>query len=212
MMKGITALLLFMTVAGTASAGSENFAAVEAGTAPPGQRGNSIAPPVIAEKYEYYEVCGCCEKDLQCDLKQKCIRWNDGKKYDSVTNWKITWDYDHNPGGQSCTPDSFRVTVDVIFHLPKWVPTKEAPRRLVDKWDGYMRSLLTHEKGHRDIAVKAAAELSRKVAQLPSVLACSELEREIHDLSRKQMRILDGDEKRYDAETGHGYTQGAIFP
>jgi predicted secreted Zn-dependent protease len=198
MMKGINAVLLLLTVAGTVSAGVV--------------RGNDAAQPVVTEKYEYYEVFGGCEKDVQCDLQRKCITWKDGKKYDSVTNWKIKWDYDHNPSAQNCSPNSFRVTVDVTFHLPKWVPTKEAPRQLVDKWDGYMKNVLAHEKGHRDIAVQAATELTRKVAQLPSALACVELERAIHDLCRKQMRILDRNEKQYDAATNHGHTQGAIFP
>jgi predicted secreted Zn-dependent protease len=211
MIRNVKIAVILLAVALTAAAGEENHES--AGSARIlSQRQDNIAPPLLNEKYEYYEVCGYCEKDVQRDLQKKCLTWKDGKRYDSVTNWQLKWDYDHNRAGQNCSPDSFRVTVNVTYHLPKWVPTGETPRQLVDKWDGYMKNLLVHEQGHRDIAVKAAAELTREVAQLPPALACADLDREIQELSRKQMRILDKKERQYDEATNHGYTQGAMFP
>jgi predicted secreted Zn-dependent protease len=209
--KGTMLSVLVLCLTATALAGEERPIVAHLGKDPAPQKKNVISPTVI-EKYDYYEVGGCCEKDIQCDLKQKCIKWNDGKKYDSVTSWKVRWDYGYDRAPQTCSVDSFRVTVAISFRLPKWSRPGDAPRNLIDKWDSYMKNLVTHENGHRDMAVEAAAELSRAVADLPPALTCAEIDREVQKLSSARMMKLKEDEKEYDAATNHGYTQGAVFP
>jgi predicted secreted Zn-dependent protease len=173
---------------------------------------NTVIPPVVKEVYEYYEVCGCCETDLKGELKQKCITWKDGRKYDALTSWKMKWDYGHNRAGETCSADSFTVTVNVRYHLPKWVKPADAPRELVEKWEGYTKNLMTHENGHRDRAVDAATELTKAVTELPPAPTCAELDRSVNILSRAQMRKLDEEQLRYDKDTRHGAAQGALFP
>jgi predicted secreted Zn-dependent protease len=175
-------------------------------------RKKSVAQPRVIEKYDYYEVGGGCEKDILCDLKQKCVKWDDGKNYDSVTSWKVKWDYGYDRAPQTCSPDSFRVTVAITFRLPKWTRPPDAPQQLIDKWDTYMKNLVAHENGHRDMAVEAASELSQAVAELPPALTCDEIDREVQKLSRARMAKLRADEKGYDTSTHHGHTQGAVFP
>src|SRR5512147_233784 len=128
---------------------------------------NTVVPPVVREAYEYYEVCGCCEVDLKGELKQKCITWKDGRKYDALTSWKVKWDYGYNRLGQTCSADGFTVTLNVRYLLPKWAKPADPPRELVEKWESYTKNLLAHESGHRDRAVEAAAELTRTIADLP---------------------------------------------
>lgn len=173
---------------------------------------NNVLEPVHNERYEYYEVCGCSEKDLQCDLALKAIKCSDGKKYDSVTNWKVKWDYDYNRDGKACSTQSFRVTVDIVFHLPKWARDVNAPLHVVDKWDSYIKNLLIHEIGHRDRAVEAARDLTRTIAQLPPARTCSELDREVNRISRLRLNKLIADQAQYDEETSHGRSQGVLFP
>jgi predicted secreted Zn-dependent protease len=167
---------------------------------------------VVNEKTEYYEVCGGCEKDVQSELRVKCIKWTDGKRYDSVTNWKVKWDYGHSQAPQTCTAESFVVTVDIVYRLPKWVRTGEVSRTLVEKWDRYMENLMMHEKGHRDRAVAAAEELTRMVAELPSARTCAELDRVVNTQCKTRLDKLIEDQKTYDADTCHGVLQGAEFP
>ena len=201
-----------MAIAGISLAQEKNIDLANSGKDLTSRVENNVTPPVVKEKYEYYEVCGYCEKDIQCDLKQKCICWTDGKKYDSITNWKVKWDYDYNRTPQTCTTDSFTVTVDVIFHLPKWVRTSNVPQPLVEKWDAYMENLVLHEKGHRDRAVEAATEITRAVKELPPASTCAELDQEVQALSHERINKMIEDQKEYDAATNHGQKQGAIFP
>jgi len=212
MKKIISAFFLLLLSAPFTSAGEEGLPQSPAvGNAAP-QATSSVEPPVVNEKYEYYEVCGICEKDLQCDLKQKCITWNDGRKYDSVTNWNLKWNYGHTSESDSCRADTFTVTVDVVYKLPKWTPSQAAPSQLVDKWNNFTKNLMTHEKGHRDLAVAAAQELTRAVAELPPARTCADLDKEIQALSREKMKSLNENEQEYDVTTDHGRKQGAVFP
>jgi predicted secreted Zn-dependent protease len=205
-------LLLLLAVSNSAFAQDGGVVVANISREPESQQNNNILPPLVTEKYDYYTVGGCREKDLQCDLKQKCLTWKDGKKYDSITHWKMKWDYGRERTPQACAADSFRVTVDVIYYLPKWARLGDAPQQLVDKWDDYMNSLLTHETGHRDLAIEAAADLTRAVAELPPAATCAELDRQVQALGRERMNRLKVDEKEYDVATNHGKSQGAVFP
>lgn len=173
---------------------------------------NKVLPPVVTEKYEYYEVCGCCEEELHCDLKGKCITWNDGQKYDSLTSWDMKWDHGYDQASRTCTVTAFKPIVEITFHYPKWKRTDEAPRSLMEKWDRYLKNLTIHENGHRDRVVKAAEDLSRDVAQLPPATTCADLDRNVRALFRKRMEIMNKDQREYDEITKHGITQGAVFP
>lgn len=212
MTKGIIVFIVFMAVTITSPAGEKTIKLANIGTDSTSGMQKGFVPPVVKEKYEYYEVCGCCETDINSDLKQKCIKWTDGNKYDSVTNWKLKWDYSHSSAAGACAPDSFTVTVDITFQLPKWVRTADAPQSLADKWDRYIKKLLAHEQGHRDIAVEAANELTRSVGDLPPSRTCAELDRSVQAMSHERMNKLIDDQKRYDTVTNHGRTQGAVFP
>ncbi len=212
MIKKIMISILFVTTAITAFAGQEGVGVENSKKDRGLLKENTIVPPLLTEKYEYHEVFGNCEKDVQCEMLQKAIRWKDGKKYDSVTSWKVKWDYAYNRDSQACFADSFKVSIEITFRLPKWVCKGKAPQSLVDKWDSYIKNLIAHENGHRDIALKAADELGRTIAELPPASTCADLDREVQALSRERIKRLDEDQKIYDADTNHGFTQGAVFP
>ena len=211
-MKGSILCLLLLTMAAAAFAGEDRPMVANLAKDPVPWKKNIVAPPLVTEKYDYYEVGGSSEKDLRCEMSQKCIKWNDGKKYDSVTSWKVKWDYGYDRAPQTCSADSFRVTVAITFRYPKWGRPSDAPQQLVDKWDSYMKNLIAHENGHRDMAVEAAADLSRAVAELPTASTCSELDRQVQMMYRARMMKLKEDEVEYDTATNHGYKQGAVFP
>jgi len=173
---------------------------------------NTVLPPVITEKYEYYEVRGCCEEEIHCDLKQKCITWKDGYKYDSLTSWDMKWDHGFDQVSETCTITSFKPIVEITYRYPKWKQTDDASRSLIEKWDQYLKNLIIHENGHRDLVVVAANDLSRAVAQLSPTSSCTDLDRSIRTLFRKRMTKMNEDQRNYDETTKHGTAQGAVFP
>ncbi|MGE5173859.1 MAG: DUF922 domain-containing protein [Betaproteobacteria bacterium] len=203
--------LIFAMVAVRASACDDSFIVASVEKNLPLQKKTVALPPLVTERYEYYDVHGSCENDVLCDLRRKGITWEDGKKYESVTSWHVKWNYGYNTGTQTCSADSFQVIVDIVFRYPKWTGTEDAPRTLAEKWDYYIKKLIMHENGHRDMAVEAAAELSRAVSEMPPAQTCTELDRAVRILSRTRMNKLNDDERHYDEATNHGATQGAVF-
>jgi len=211
-MKRTALSLLLSCVAVSAFAAEGSFDVAIADRDSYRQKKNMVMPPSVTENREYYEVTGCAEKELRDKMTQNAGVWHDGKKYDSVTTWHVKWEYDHDQAPRSCAAESFHATVDVTIRYPKWVRTDDVPQTLVDKWDGYIKSLVTHETGHRDMAVEAAADLSRAVADLPPAPTCTELDRNVQALCHKRMKKLEEDSRTYDASTLHGIAQGAVFP
>ncbi|MEK6744366.1 MAG: DUF922 domain-containing protein [Nitrospirota bacterium] len=209
--KALCAILLLMTAAATCPAG-EKVEVASIDTKTRRQTTSLVVPPAVKEAYEYYEIRGNSEDELRSEMCRNGCKWKDGKIYDSVTNWHVTWDYDHERAPQACSADSFRATVNITFRYPKWIKTGGVPGPLAVKWDSYMKSLVEHETGHRDMAVEAAAELSLAVAGLAPAPTCAELDRAVRSLCRERMRKLDADAKEYDEATYHGSAQGAVFP
>lgn len=203
-------VFLILVAATSASPGDRvELASIENARVP---QGGNILPSIINAKYEYYEVCGCGEEELHCDLKKKCITWTDGRKYDSLTSWDIKWDHKYDQTSKTCAVNSFKPIINITFRYPKWNRTDEAPQTLIEKWDRYLKNLITHEKGHSDLVVDAMRDLSHAVAQLSPAPTCSDLDRNVRALFRLYMAKMNKDQREYDEATDHGTRQGAVFP
>jgi len=175
-------------------------------------RERAVLAPAVREKRELYEITGCGENDLRDQMNRQGTAWSDGKKYDSVTKWRVTWDYGHDRSMQSCSAEAFQATAEITIRYPTWVRRDGATQELADKWEGYIASLIVHEEGHRDMVVKAIEDVTHAVAQLPAAPSCAELDRRVRSLCHERMAKLSAEAKEYDAETLHGAEQGAVFP
>ncbi len=101
-MKGIIILTLFFVASATQYAAESRAVVADVANKESLHQKNTILLPLVSETYEYHNVCGCCEKDVQCDLMQKAIWWKDGNAYDSLTKWKMKWDYGYNHESTYC--------------------------------------------------------------------------------------------------------------
>ncbi len=102
----------------------------------------------------------------------------------AYTKWQVNWTGD-------CT-----VTLDVTYTYPEWVDREDADQKVIDAWDEMMDALKTHETGHAENGLNAAQEVEDA--------NCSADSQEIVAKWANQDKI-------YDDETNHGYTQGAHF-
>ena len=165
----------------------------------------------VKETEEYYVITGNSEKDLQQAMRENGVRLKDGNVYDSFTRWDLQWDYDYDRSFRNCSANAFAVTAQVTIRYPKWAKSDDAPPSLVAKWEAYLRNLILHESVHRDMVLKAAADLSPAVANLAPADTCDALDRNIQTLVRMRMQRLREDGAVYDRATGHGLTQGAVL-
>jgi predicted secreted Zn-dependent protease len=199
-------LFLLIAMTGLSACGSEGTQAIAA--AP----GSAAAPVAVTEQYEYYYITGNSETELRQQMAAQGIKWDDGKTYDALTTWNVKWDYGYNCGNAGCTVSDFNAAVAITFRYPSWMRTEAAPQDLTLKWDAYMRNLIVHENGHRDMAVQQTEELAAAVAQLPPAPSRGELARQVEQLASAKMAKMNTDQREYDAITIHGTTQGAVFP
>jgi len=212
MKKKILFLLMFFPAAHHAVAADNRFdiASLDKDSYRHDQR--KALAPAVREKHEHYLITGYGEQGLRDQMSRQGVSWNDGKKYDSVTNWRVTWDYEHDQSSQSCSTEAFQASAEITIRYPKWVLTEDAPQELIDKWEVYLASLIVHEEGHRDMVVEAMNDLTRAVAQLPAAPTCAELDRKVRSLCHERLAKLNDEAKDYDAATLHGAQQGAVFP
>ena len=212
MKKKLHYFLLFWALALTSHAAPVHAAPSADDKQGPTAARNTVSPPLVHGLYDYYEISGACEKDLQCDLKGKSCRFIDGNKYDSVTKWRIGWDYGYRKSGGMCSAENFRLAVDIVVRIPAWLHRDSATQPLIDKWEAYIDHVKTHENEHLEKVVQAADDLTQAVSLMPPATTCADLDREIRQLSKSRLKQLEVEQNHYDAETNHGWTQGALFP
>jgi predicted secreted Zn-dependent protease len=78
-------------------------------------------------------------------------------------------------------------------------------------WQGYYEHLVTHENGHRDIAVETARGLCRRLSELGWFADRDELEDAAKALIKADFKRHNEAQVEYDADTHHGIKQGAIL-
>lgn len=203
-------LLAFLSTA--AHAGEERTAVAYNKNEHSLQKKTRTVKPIVTEKTEYYYISGLSEKELRLQMCEKGCGWEDGKKYDSVTSWRIKWNYDRERTPDACSARDFQPTIEILYRYPNWDRPDGAPRQLVEKWDAYFQNLVAHETGHRDIVVAASERMIREIHALPPAATCEDLDLQVRNVSRSHIKELRAEEREYDESTCHGVRQGAVFP
>lgn len=164
----------------------------------------------VNEKYKLYYVDGSTPDQLRKQMRKQGTKWNDGATYAAETSWDIRYDYDVFYEDGRCFVKSVRTDVDIVYYLPHKTSSASNPE-LQGLWDDFMTQLKRHEFGHKDIAVKTAAEINEILSSLGSFSSKSELEREAYRLTEEKFRRMKEVQIEYDHETRHGETQGAVL-
>jgi predicted secreted Zn-dependent protease len=165
----------------------------------------------LKEKHEYYEVRGTSLAELRKQMKENGTRWNDDHTYAALTTWNIKYDYDINESGGRYSIGAVKTKVDVVYRYPRLASTAGMTEQVAGQWSSYMEHVTIHEMGHKDLAVKAAAEVNEALSSLGTFGSRRELTRVADGIVASRLKKLNEDQIRYDAETHHGETQGAIL-
>lgn len=170
------------------------------------------AEPRISVRTNYYNLYSTTASGLRAEMNRKGIRWTDGKTYDAFASWYVSWRYEYYTNSGRCALEYIDVSVEIEYTLPKWVTQFMGGKETRIKWLKYIDALKKHEHGHGDIGISAANDIEKALLRLGSNPSCRALGEEANAIG---YRILDNYGKReveYDRSTGHGRTQGAVFP
>jgi len=165
----------------------------------------------IDESFEYYDIEGSNISELKQQMRQRGTKWNDGKVYAALTTWDIRYNYEITEKAGIYSVKSVATDISVGFHLPNRIAVAATPELLAGQWDKYMQNLIEHEYGHKDISVKAAAEINQTLASLESFSSKEKLDNEAKRLVAAKFKRLKELHIAYDEETRHGIKQGAIL-
>lgn len=174
------------------------------------------SPNVSSTREEkYYQITGNTEQELRGQLdKLGPLDKELGKRFDARTDWFIKWHYYYIESSSECKIDQTRVDVslDITFTYPQWNPSSDASQALADKWNTYTKNLAIHEEGHASLADEGAQSIYETIMDMPSSPTCDELGKATNAAAQAKIDEIKQQEKDYDEETGHGETQGAVFP
>ncbi len=137
------------------------------------------------------------------------VNSEDGKQYDGITEWSLTWDYQLKRRGKVWIVVNRTVLLDIKVSTPRWTDFQNAPGVLRTQWRIYRANLLRHEEGHVKIALRAAHAIDKYLGVCGASSSLDKLKSDIQKNTRtllKQYRKMD---RSYDQHTRHGATQGA---
>ena len=171
-----------------------------------------FSEPRISVNTKYYRLYSSSQSELRREMNKKGIHWTDGKTYDAFTTWFVKWEYEYYSSPGYCILDQIDVSVEVEYTLPKCAMQFLQGQETRRKWLKYIKALKKHEQGHGNFGISAARDIEKALLDIGSRSRCNTLGVEANAIG---YRILDNYRKielEYDRTTGHGKTQGAVFP
>lgn len=160
----------------------------------------------------YYDVFGATADELYAQMRAKGLRLSKAVVFGDY-RWDLSWkfQYDSSWSGGTCRMTEVLVRLDAQAILPRWQPPAPATDQLRKQWAAFIQGLQTHEKGHAEIAARAAQEVKSGLQRL-SAAQCDQMPAQAEQLARgllKQHRSVD---EQYDRDTRYGAAQGASWP
>jgi predicted secreted Zn-dependent protease len=131
----------------------------------------------------------------------------DGRRFAGSTTWKLQWRWEYDGGMlPRCALRNVTVRVVAEVTMPQWRPGGEADEATKLWWRQFSAGLMTHERGHAQLAVASAGELHRALKRLDGG-SCASLGERASGVARQHLTTLAERQAAYDRETRNGATQ-----
>lgn len=168
----------------------------------------------VSRRVNYYDIRGSSASDLRQQMSAlgpPDLRSN--KIFDARTDWEIAWRfYYKNSLLGDCAIARAEVDVNLVFTFPRWLTPAEASPGLVEKWNAYQQALTTHEEQHAELAIAGGKTIYDAILAVPPAATCPALEDVANAAARQVFDQIQAQQERYDSDTNHGASQGAVFP
>jgi len=167
----------------------------------------------VVEQDSSYRVSGFTYDDLYREMKRNGPGADDigirlGMHY---SQWRWSFRYMTRPQGGRCRLSEATVLLRSRIVLPEWTNVSTAPRQIARGWRPFLDALRRHEEGHRNRAKAQGVFLWQSLLGLEAA-DCDALQVLVKNIADRV--IAEGREAQvaYDRDTGHGVTQGAVWP
>ncbi|MBI3741065.1 MAG: DUF922 domain-containing protein, partial [Chloroflexi bacterium] len=161
-----------------------------------------------------YAVSGKSLNEISASLDQNALAdpHELNNRYYARTNWYIQgqWFWKTTPRG--CEVDRGTVSIAVTITLPALKTVTGVPNDVLTRWNTFIRNTSTHEQGHAKLALQGARDYQRDLGNFPPAADCDLFQNQLRDLDKRDFDAIDRANIKYDKDTEHGLTQGAVFP
>lgn len=131
---------------------------------------------------------------------------NDGAWVEAYTDGRIrgTWTAPaRKHRGAPCQPKAIAIRYSATMRLP-YLDEPDPPPALAQAWQRYAANLEAHEREHLERIRRALPRLAAAIAAAPCAKADA--------VGAAVLRQIRAEGRAYDKETGHGRSEGAVFP
>ncbi len=169
---------------------------------------NGPAFQLTVDEPNYYTVFGRTALEIRRQMAQ-CTPIQGG--FDAVTHWWYRYSYSYYEKDTGlCGIKDVTLVLHITFLFPHWKSDTDN-LQLTAQWNQYFTNLETHEFGHRDITIQYAQNALAAIQAFPDA-SCTNIVQTVNAYADAQLDIIQQRNTSYDAQTGHGSTQGAVFP
>lgn len=175
-------------------------------SAPP----DGVPPVDVQTSVRRYRVVGQTPEAVFRSLVASGPR-NGDRAFFGMTESDMGLQYRTAESAEGCWLADVRVRLTVTTTLPEWEGATAAPSGMHRDWTRFLDALERHEAEHGALAVRGVEKVRAAVEGLRRP-TCAEVEAEARRrLSRIEIEI-EASHRRYDEQTGHGHTEGAVWP
>ncbi len=162
------------------------------------------------ERRDYYDVRGHTLAQLRQELQRSPLLDGDQGRATGLTLQGFTTRYQTQAAAEGCRLTEVHVELDLTIHLPRRATPASLEYATQRAWDAMSAAVLLHEEGHRDNALRAGRDLTRRLTDL-APMPCSRLRSAAQRVIDDVMLRLSIREEMYDRGTQHGVRQGVIL-
>ena len=181
------------TVAGSAAAGGE-----------------VLSPVYTIIDVNTYELVGASEEVLLAGMRALGPK-SEGSEYFGLTETQLAYRYWKEEAEDGCHLEQIRIDLNVTITLPRWEASRVAPYELRRDWLRFDTALRRHEDGHRQISEQSAREVYHALRSLRTA-SCDGMDVAAQRTAERLRDVSEQRQANYDRQTGHGRTQGAVWP
>ncbi|MET1078656.1 MAG: DUF922 domain-containing protein [Pseudomonas sp.] len=172
----------------------------------------TLTGPAVAQvdeqlDYQYYSADADAHTSLGEAISAASSIRQDGKVFHGYTKWFVKWRYRWQQRSGRCQLTEVTTTLSGNITLPRLQGGTPRQRR---EFERYFEALRGHELGHYGYGQTAARQIDDELSALQPTSNCKILESTANALAQELLDQQVALEKRYDIDTRHGATQGAL--
>lgn len=151
-----------------------------------------------------YAVSGGSPRAIRNAMNEARPTDDGGGRFDGHTRWNYSTRWRNSASGQ-CDPASATVTVRFTVTLPELEGRSRLDRGEREGWDRYFTALVAHETNHVRIGLAGVQAMQSAMRAAPDCDAMRAAQQQAAAAVRDASQT-------YDRQTGHGRTEGAVYP